>query len=82
MTQTRKTLGRSFRRLIGSARPIPIRTLALWTHARLLLIVQVFGQPLMLAPFALITPEGEFYFCHARNYTMKNICCQVIYSLT
>lgn len=36
----------------------------------------------MLAPFAAITPEGEFYSCHAVNYTTKNICRQVIYSLT
>jgi hypothetical protein len=64
------------------ARSVPIRTLALRAHARLTLRVRVFGQPLVITSFATETPEGEFYFCHASHYTMKNICCQVIYTLT
>jgi SWIM zinc finger len=67
---------------VSPARLVPVWTLTLRAYTRLLLRVQVFGKPLMLAPFATKTPEGEFYFCHAVKYTTKNICCQVIYSLT
>lgn len=75
----RQSLGLS-RALRLLARPIPVWTLTLRTHARLVLCVAWY--PFMLASLTLVLIDSDLFLSHTSHYIPKIIYRQVTFLLT